>query len=77
MSVLVTVALYTSSSLGCLETESQQHLLECKPLVNKSNMKSVIDSMQYSDIFGPEKRQKIAVLVYSELLKIREEILDK
>ena len=67
----------TLCSLGCLETESQQHLLECKPLVEKSNLKSVIGSMQYSDIFGPEKRQKIAVLVYSELLKVREEILNK
>ena len=54
----------TMCSLGCLETESQQHLLECKPLVEKSNLKSLIGSMQYSDIFGPVKRQIITVLVY-------------
>ena len=38
-------------SLGCPEAESQQHILECKPLVDKSNVRSVINSVNYSDIF--------------------------
>jgi predicted XRE-type DNA-binding protein len=66
----------TICSLGCLERETQQHILECKPLVEKSNLRTVLQSMQYSDIFGSEKRQKIAILVFAELLKIRDELLN-
>jgi hypothetical protein len=47
----------TLCSLGCQETESQQHILVCKPLLEKSNLSAMTKSIHYNDIFGPEKRQ--------------------
>ena len=62
-------------SLGCPEIETQKHILECKPLLDKSNSSQVVKTVEYSDIFGNVNRQKLAVVVYAELLKIREELI--
>ena len=66
----------TLCSLGCQENETQQHILTCKPILEKSNASEVAKSIEYSDIFGNEKRQKLAVLVYKELLRTRDELLN-
>ena len=66
----------TLCSLGCHENETQQHILTCKPILEKSNASEVAKSIAYCDIFGTEKRQKLAVLVYKELLRMRDELLN-
>ena len=66
----------TLCSLGCHENETQQHILTCKPILEKSNASEIAKSIEYCDIFGSEKRQKVAVLVYTELLRTRDELLN-
>ena len=63
-------------SLGCSENKTQQHILSCKAILEKSALSEVAKSIQYSDIFGNKKRQQVVILVYSELLRTREELLD-
>ena len=63
-------------SLGCPEIETQQHLLGCLPILKKTNLTSVVKSVNYGDLFGSLKTQKIAVTVFKDLLKIRNELLE-
>ena len=66
----------TLCSLGCEENETQQHILTCKPILEKSNASEVAKSVAYGDIFGNETRQKLSVLVFKELLRTRDELLN-
>ena len=64
-------------SLGCGVNENQQHILECQPILARSKIGSILTKVKHSDIYGPIKRQRIAVLVYSDLLKTREECIQQ
>ena len=64
-------------SLGCGINENQQHILECQPILARSKIGSILTKVRHSDIYGPIKRQKIAVLVYADLLKTREECMQQ
>ena len=43
---------------NCVETEDQQHLLKCKPIVEKLNKKYDLNKISYNDIFSNFKKQK-------------------
>ena len=57
----------------CPENESQQHLLECKHLLDKTNISSVVKSVKYDDILAHWKAK--AVMVFKELLRTREDLM--
>ena len=60
--------------LGCPEDESQKHLLQCKPLMEKVGLNVEAVKVEYGDIFY-KKKQLNAVKLYSKLLDIREDLL--
>ena len=62
---------------NCSDIEDQQHLLKCKPIVEKLNKKYPIDNISYDDIFSTVKKQKKVTEVMEALLDIRNSILDK
>ena len=62
--------------LGCGENfENQQHLLICDKIAEK--MSDKIDNINYNDIFGSEEKQKIIIGKFTEIVKIREKLLEK
>ena len=61
-------------SLGCSEDETQKHLLQCKPLLDKIGDNFEAVTVVYDDIFD-RKKQLNAVKLYSKLLDIREDLL--
>ena len=63
------------SSLGCPENETQIHLTKCKPILDKTNLNSVAETIKIDDLFGSPTRQKVAVLVFKELLETRDVLL--
>ena len=64
-------------SLGCPEIETQQHLLGCLPILKKKkNLTSVVKSVNYGNLFGTVKTQKIAMIVFKDLIRIQNELLE-
>ena len=63
----------TLCSLGCNTSESQEHLLVCKPLIERSNCGPLLNRVKYDDIFGKLESQKMSVLIFTELLRVKEE----
>ena len=61
-------------SLGCQVDEDQQHILKCKPLIEKLNENS---NVSYNDIFSTVKKQKLATERFISLLDIRSQLLHK
>ena len=61
----------------CGEYEDQQHLLECKVLIE--NCKSLYNDsiIKYEDIFSTENKQLSAVKLFSEVLQTRQKLLDE
>ena len=61
----------------CGEYEDQQHLLECKVLIE--NWKSLYNDsiIKYEDLFSTENKQLSAVKLFSEVLKTRQKLLDE
>ena len=59
-------------SLGCFEEETQQHLLSCKPIIDKLPLRQGV--IAYEDIFDSPK-QLDAVNWFSKLFEVREELL--
>ena len=46
-----------SCKFGCIEDDSQEHLLDCKFLINKLEDKFALAEIEYDDIFGNMKQQ--------------------
>ena len=64
-----------SCTLGCRFEESQNHLLKCEYILNKMDDKDVLTDCEYSDLFGNIEEQVEIAKIFSEILKIREELL--
>ena len=60
--------------LGCEEEESQQHLMNCKYILEKLPSSSQTE-VQYEDLFGSVSQQKTFITFYSKLLDIRQQLL--
>ena len=60
--------------LGCNEEETQQHLLDCKNILDRLNNKYILSECEYSDLFGNIKEQVQITKIFSEILQIRKEI---
>ena len=56
-----------------LETDSQEHALQCSVLKNHIKIHSEI---KYEHLFGKIEQQKIITHVFSSLLEIQERLLD-
>ena len=63
-------------TLGCKTEENQQHVLQCDKLVPGLEDPSILAEIQYSDIFGTVQEQKLIAQAISELLKLREILLN-
>ena len=61
----------------CGEYENQQHLLECKTLIE--NCKSLYDdsTIRYEDLFSTVNKQLSAVKLFTEVLQTRQKLLDE
>ena len=59
-----------------LFSESQQHLLVCQPL--RMSLRGLVDfdSLKYDMIFGPIKEQEKFAKNYTQILCVRQDILD-
>ena len=62
--------------LGCSDTDSQEHLLECRYIQDKLKDKSRLAEAEYSDLFGTVKQQCDIVKIFSEILEIRETLTE-
>ena len=61
--------------LGCGEIDdNQQHILLCEKILE--NMTYKIDKENYEDIFGSEKKQKSIIKIFSDMITIRENLLE-
>ena len=61
--------------LGCGEIdENQQHILLCEKILEKMTYK--IDTKNYVDIFGSKKKQKALIKIFSDMITIRENLLE-
>ena len=61
-------------SLGCADDETQEHLLSCKPIIDKLPSRQGAASILYEDLFD-SKKQLVAVNWFSECFEVREELL--
>ena len=59
------------------EEESQIHILRCKVLndILRSN-ELTVDQVEYQDIYGDHRKQKVITTIFSKLLSIRKQILE-
>ena len=64
-------------SLGCKVEEDQRHLLECEIILDKMEDKFSLAELEYSDLFGTLTEQVQIAKAFSNILKIREELLEK
>ena len=62
---------------NCFETEDQQHILKCVPLLEKLDKGYPINHISYNDIFANTKKQKKVTEVMIALLDIKKSILNK
>ena len=62
---------------ACGEYEDQQHLLECKILIE--NCKSLYDdsTIRYEDLFSTVNTQLSTVKLFTEVLQTRQKLLDE
>ena len=65
------------SIVNCYDEESQQHLLFCKPLIEKLHKNYKISNTTYRKIFSKITDQKEVILIYADLIDIRNQILTK
>ena len=71
---------YLQCSLNnCLAEETQEHLLQCQPLIDKLDTKTSqsIKNVKYQDIFSNTKKQKKVIEVLIRLLDIRNSLIEK
>ena len=61
-------------SLGCKVQEDEEHLINCKYLVDHMSDSYILADIGLSDVFGTLKEQKQIAEAFVELLKIREKI---
>ena len=61
---------------NCFENENQQHLLKCRPVIEKMD-KMYSSDISYNHIFSNCKKQKKVTEIYVAILDIRNEILKK
>ena len=62
-------------SLGCVVEETQDHLLDCKLLIDKMKDISILAEVETSDLFGTVQEQLAVTRCFSEILHIRENLL--
>ena len=62
-------------TFGCIVEESQNHLLDCEPLINKLEDKSELAEMEYSDLFDDIQQQLQITKMFRKIFKIREDLL--
>ena len=60
-------------SLGCSDEDTQEHILKCKPLLDKLETKDENGSIQPEDIYA-ESKQHAAVSLYVKLFDIRNDL---
>ena len=61
---------------GCKEEETQEHLLNCEPIIDVLEDKNALAECEYSDLFENTKEQLQTVKVFSEILRIRNKLLE-
>ena len=68
---------YKSNSLckfGCNVKENQEHLLECKVIIDKLEDKFLLTDIEHQDLFGTIENQIEIIKVYVMILKIKEDL---
>ena len=67
----------TACPLGCRASDSQQHLLQCPPLLARLTAAEgeVRNSAEYDDIYRDVERQRRLSPVLQRLLEVREDLL--
>ena len=65
------------SIVGCFDTEDQQHLLKCKPILQRFHRIQNLKNVSYKDIFSSVQKQKKITDLYINLLDIRKKILEE
>ena len=64
-------------SLKCGEYEDQNHLLECKILIDNCTALFEDATVQYEDLFLSENKQLEAVKLFVKVLKTRDRLLEE
>ena len=60
--------------LGCGDIEeNQQHILFCGKILE--NMPHRFDNKNYNDIFASEKKQKVIINIFRDMINVREKLL--
>ena len=62
-------------SLGCSVEETQDHLLDCKLLIEKMEDITILADVDHSDLFGTVQEQLAVTKCFSEILHIRENLI--
>ena len=62
--------------LGCTVEETQSHLLDCSYILDKMEDKSILAECEYSDLFKNDDDQIKITKIFSEIIKIRDTILE-
>ena len=63
--------------LVCSQEETREHLLQCKPIIKKNlEDKYILAESEYSDLFGNIQQQKDILKCFSEILKVRETLVE-
>ena len=62
---------------GCSEVEDQQHLMNCKPILENLNANMKISDFCYNDLFSNKKKQNKITKLYVTLLDIRSNLLQQ
>ena len=57
--------------------KNQQHILECQVLINNCEALYEDSTVQYENIFGAEKKQLLAVKLFTTVLETRQKLLDE
>ena len=62
--------------LGCSDMDNQEHLLECRIIQEKLEDKFKLAESEYSDLFGTVKQQCEIIRIFSEILEVREALIE-
>ena len=65
-----------SCKLGCIDEEGQEHLLDCKHILSNLEDKSILAEIEYNDIFKDTKQQVEIAKIFTQILKIRKNLLN-
>ena len=65
------------SIVGCFDIEDQQHLLKCKPILQRFHKMQNFKNVSYEDIFSNVQKQKKITDLYINLLDTRKKILEE